>query len=397
VATGNAGKIFRLEGDPLQPTLVTRVPAQQATSLYRDGTGRLHVATANPGKVFRVAAERAPRGSIESDVKDAQTVASWGILSWRGSVPAGGRIEVSTRSGNTETPDDTWSPWSAPYATPEGSPITSPNARFLQWRAVLTGTGDGPALTSVNAAYLQRNLRPNVRTVTVHPPGIVFQKPYPSGDPDLAGFDDQTTPDRRLAVAAGAPQGGGSATLGRRTYQKGLQTLVWRADDENGDELTYEIQYRLEGETAWRVLHRDLTDTIYVWDTTTLPNGTYFVKVVASDDRANAPDLALRGEMVSAAFDIDNTPPVIRVATVSTQGPGTVVPFEVVDGHSRIQLVEFSEDGRTWRSVYPADGIADGRAERYEVSLTTAIGPRGLTLRATDALNNVATTTVAAP
>jgi len=31
---------------------------------------------------------------------------------------------------------------------------------------------------------------------------------------------------------------------------EGLQTLVWRADDENDDELSYEVRYRREGETA---------------------------------------------------------------------------------------------------------------------------------------------------
>src|SRR4029077_14433726 len=128
--------------------------------------------------------------------------------------------------------DETWSAWSAAYTSPDGSAITSPKARYLQWRAVLTGKSDGPVLTSVNAAYLQRNLRPVVHSITVHPPGIVFQKPFTTGDPELAGFDDQSTPERKLAAAASA-QPGSSSSLGRRTYQKGLQTLVLKADDEN--------------------------------------------------------------------------------------------------------------------------------------------------------------------
>ena len=121
-----------------------------------------------------------------------------------------------------------------------------------------------------------------MRSITVHPPGIVFQKPFTTGEPDLAGFEDQTTPERKLAQAA-ALQGRRSPALGRRTYQKGLQTLVWRADDDNDDELVYDVLYRREGETAWKALRRDVADTILVWDTTTVPNGTYFVKVVASD------------------------------------------------------------------------------------------------------------------
>src|SRR5205823_7125989 len=121
-----------------------------------------------------------------------------------GTVPGGSRIELFTRAGNTETPDDTWSVWSSAYASADGSAITSPKARYLQWRAVLTGKGDGPVLTSVTAAYLQRNLRPQVRSVTVHPAGIVFQKPFSTGDPELAGFEDQSTPERKLAAQAAA-------------------------------------------------------------------------------------------------------------------------------------------------------------------------------------------------
>src|SRR4029077_8976878 len=95
----------------------------------------------------------------------------------------------------------TWSAWSTPYTTP-GLPITSPKARYIQWRAAISGSGEGPVLTSITAAYLQRNLRPQVRSVTVHPPGIVFQKPYSTGDPELAGFENQTTPERKLTQAA---------------------------------------------------------------------------------------------------------------------------------------------------------------------------------------------------
>jgi hypothetical protein len=394
IATGNRGKLFRLEGNPPQPTLVTSAAAQQITAFHRDSRGQLYFATANPGKVFRVGTQRAPRGTYESEPRDAQIVSSWGTISWRGSTPSGAGFEISTRSGNTPTPDDTWSAWSPAYKDQNGSPIASPKARYLQWRAVLTGKNETPILTSVTAAYLQRNLRPEVRSVTVHPPGIVFQKPFSTGDPDLAGFENQTTPERKLTNAAMSSQGGSSPSLGRRTYQKGLQTLVWRADDENDDDLSYEIRYRREGETVWKVLRDDLREQILVWDTTTVPNGTYFVKIVASDAPSNAADAALAGEMDSVAFDIDNTPPQVNIQSARTDGPRPTVAFEVTDDHSPILKVECSSDGQEWRTVFPADGIADSRTERYEVVLDRPLGPRGLTIRVTDSMNNVATRTV---
>ena len=399
VGTGNKGKIYRLEGDPLRPTLLARASAQQVTAFYKDARGRLYYATANPGKVFRLSTERAGRGTYESETRDAQTVATWGSISWHGTIPAGDKIELFTRSGNTETPDDTWSAWSPAYSAPDGSPITSPKARYLQWRAVLTGKGEGPVLTSVTAAYLQRNLRPQVKSITIYPPGIVFQKPFTSGEPDLAGFEDQTTPERKLAAAATSTQQGlgASPTLGRRTYQKGLQTLVWKADDDNDDDLVYEVLYRREGETRWTALRRNVTEPILVWDTTTMANGTYFIKVVASDSPSNPPGAALNGEMESAAFDIDNTPPAILLQTVRTEGNHTVIVFDVKDDHSPIQKAEYSLDGQRWRGVFPKDGIADSREEHYEVTIDGGIPERGLIIRASDSMNNVITLHVDAP
>ncbi len=182
VATGNKGKIFRLTGDPVQVTLVGRAPAQQITSLLTTPKGDVYYVTSNPGKVFRLSAGHAERGTYESDVRDTQTVSTWGTISWRGSTPAGAQIEIRTRSGNSQTPDDTWSQWSEPYRNPGGQPIQSPKARYLQWQATLTGKDASPVLTSVTAAYLQRNLRPRVTSITVYPAGHVFQKPYSTGE-----------------------------------------------------------------------------------------------------------------------------------------------------------------------------------------------------------------------
>ena len=396
IGTGGKGKLYRLEGDPLRPTLLARAAAQQVTAFSKDPAGRLFYATANPGKLFRVSPGRAARGTYESDVRDAQMVATWGTVSWHGTAAAGNRIELFTRAGNTETPDDTWSAWSAAYANPLGSPITSPKARYLQWRAVLTGTGDGPVLTSVTAAYLQRNLRPVVRSITVHPPGIVFQKPFSTGDPELAGFDDQSTPERRLAAAASV-QPGSSSSLGRRTYQKGLQTLLWKADDENDDDLVYDVQFRREGEAAWKTLRKATSDAILVWDTTTVPNGTYFVKIVASDAASNPIGSALAGELDSVAFEVDNTAPAIVLGTVRMERGRTIIPFDVKDDHSPVQRVEFSQDGQRWRGVFPVDGIADSREEHYELAIDGELGERGLTLRASDSMNNVETIHVDGP
>jgi hypothetical protein len=139
------------------------------------------------------------------------------------------------------------------------------------------------------------------------------------------------------------------------------------------------------------VLKRGLTDPIFVWDTSSVPNGTYMVKIVASDAPSNPPGTALTGEMESQTFDIDNTPPVITVAAIRQEGSRTIVQFEVRDEQSAIQRVEYSVGGDRWRAIYPKDGINDSRLERYELALPADLGTRGVIIRAVDAMNNVAT------
>ncbi len=389
VATGGKGKLFRLSGDPLQATLVTRAPAQQITMLGRDATGRTTFLTSNPGKLHRLSAERAERGTYESDVRDAQTVATWGTVAWHATSVPGGRVEVQTRSGNTRTPDDTWSPWSAVYTDQNGSPIASPKARYLQWRATLAGRDASPVLTSVTVAYLQRNLRPKVLSITVHGPGTVFQKPFSTGETEIAGFDGDLTQQRVQAGAAASSPTSGPA-LGRRGYQKGLQTFVWRAEDDNNDDLRYDVQYRREGDTSWRLLKAGLDDPIVVWDTTSVPNGTYQIRVLALDAPSNTPAAALAGELESNTFDIDNTPPAITVGSPRREGTRTIVPFEVKDQDSAVRKVEVSLDGERWRPIYPKDGIADSRTEQFELPLEGEAAGRNVIIRATDALANVA-------
>jgi hypothetical protein len=395
VATGSEGKIFRISGDPARATLLARAAARQVTALLRESSGRLIAATSNPGKLVALGAGAARRGTYESDVRDAGTTASWGVIRWRASGRPG-QVQITTRSGNTASPDETWSAWSSVYTDSDGHQIASPNARYLQWRAVLAGEGkDLPALTSVTAAYLPRNVRPEVLSITVHPPGTVFQRPFSTGEPEIAGFEDNTSDNRPLsgapASAAGAPPPPAAPALGRRVYQKGLQTLVWKASDGNEDRLQFDVLYRREEETAWKVLKRGLWDPIVVWDTTSVPDGTYFVKVSASDAPLNAPDTALVGELESQTFDIDNTPPVIDLQPAARAATRTSLGFVVRDAQSPVQRVEYSLDASRWRVVYPKDGIPDSRRERFEVVLQEGETGRSVILRATDAMNNVAT------
>lgn len=385
VATGPDGHLFDIRPSGTD-ILINGVDAKQVTRMVRAGD-RLLLATANPGRVQAMGRTLASPGTFLSPARDAKAPARWGSIHWE----AAGPVALYTRTGNTDRPDDSWSDWSGPYPNPAGSTIQSPAARYLQWKAVFTpGAASTPAaLTSVSVGYLPANSRPVVTSITVHPPGTVFQKPF-SDDGAIAGLDDAAAQQRRAAQGDVPPA---APALGRRMFQKGLQTFSWRADDSDGDRLSYTLSYRRESETAWHEWRTGWLDALVVWDTTTVPDGRYILKVAASDAASNTADRALIGERESAPFDVDNTPPVITMEPARPAAP-TRVAFSVRDAQTAIDHVEYSVGGGEFVLISPVDGVADSREERYEIALPAGTDLARVIIRATDVMQNVSTLSV---
>ena len=103
---------------------------------------------------------------------------------------------------------------------------------------------------------------------------------------------------------------------------------------------------------------------------------------------------ALTGERLSEPVDIDNTPPVLRAVAPTGSAGGRSI-FEVEDATGKIRKADLSINGAPWFPLFPEDGIADSRRERYTVDLTS-LGPgeHTVSLRAFDANGNVGTLSV---
>ena len=379
-ASGPEGRLYKIVGSQ-QAQLLTGVDAHQVTRLLTGADGHLAAfATANPGRVIAVGSALQSPASYVSPVRDTKSASTWGAIRWEST----GAVTLLTRTGNTDKPDETWTDWSAPYSHADGERVTNAIGRFIQWKAVLTsGSGAAPQLTSVTVAYLPRNTRPVVSSITVHPPGVVFQLQF-SDDGAIAGMDSATADARKTSTETSPP------TLGRRMFQKGLQTITWRADDADGDHLAYTVTYRRVGDATWHTLKTEWTDSILVWDTTTVADGHYVARVTASDAPANTPDRALTGERDSDPITVDNTPPVMTMS-VSRQGAAVHLLVHVVDATSPIDKLEYSLGGGPWRLAYPITGLADSPDERYDILVATDADLARMVVRATDALQNVAT------
>jgi sugar lactone lactonase YvrE len=391
-ATGGKGRLLSIDAAK-QVAVVTDSPEDQMTKLVAAGDV-IFVAGSNQGKVYKLESQQAQSGTFESRVLDAKVIASWGRISWRFTNPSGGSVKISTRSGNTEKTDNSWSEWSAPYAA-SGQQITNPNARYMQWRAVFDRgmkSAGIDTLEAVQIAYLQENLRPQVVSITVLPSGVALQKtPSTTGGTTLnlssTTSDGQSLNSPRLRGRETNP------LPPRQTLQPGAQSFTWKATDDNDDILEYSVYFRGEGESDWKLLAKELKDTFYTLDGTALPDGTYRVKVVATDAPSNPYGKALIGELISKPFVVSNTTPTITITSHDVNGKRVEIQFHAKIGAGHIASGEFSIDGGDWYLVFPTDGIADSPEEDFQVTTPElSAGEHMIGLRASDGNGNTGTT-----
>lgn len=373
IGTSDKGRVYNVGNDGRE-TLVLQSDEGQISTLKSFGQN-LFAASSNQGKLFRFGAETGAEGIYESSVLDAKASADWGRIWWR----SNGSVILQTRTGNTEKPDETWSDWSAGYAEPKGAQISSPKAKYLQWRAVLKGAA---SLNEVNISYLPRNIAPEILTIQILPTNVGLQaNPPVQIDPNIenSGLD-------LSAFGLQNPQ-----VAPRRIYQRGARSLQWTAEDRNGDKLEYDVYYRETGEASFKLLRENLRDNFLTIDGSALSDGRYIFRVVAKDSPSNPASQSLSGEKTSEPIDVDNTPPTVSaVGAPQISGDRARVIFDAADAASFLNRAEYSVNGGDWQAVYADDGISDGAKERYtlEIPLTSG-GEKTISLRVFDANGNV--------
>src|SRR5262249_44120332 len=128
----------------------------------------------------------------------------------------------------------------------------------------------------------------------------------------------------------------------------------------------------------------------YLWDTTTVPTGIYRVKVVASDQRDNAPGEALTAERVSAPLAVSHVPPSVSVRVAGIEGDQAVIEANVTDPLVRLTDAAFAVNGKRWNNVFPSDGLFDRKTAAFRFK-TEALRPGTyvLVLRVRDAAGNI--------
>ena len=411
--TGNNGALLAIDGRGVFAQLA-KAGSSQITGIAGNGSGKVLLCTSNPGKVFSLGPEYEAEGTYESRSFDAQLFSQWGRIEWwsppttastktvsgsNGARANDPRIEFFVRSGNTDDPGKEWSRWFGPYTKP-GAATEAPSARFAQWKAVIHDGRPGDGIDWVSLAYLPRNVAPVIDGIAIQEPGVRAQS-QPTVSSNQPAPVTLKMPAPPAAIGVTIAQSSSSSRFEQPpqgVMQKGYQTVLWTAHDDNEDELHYAVYFRGEDEKEWKLLKDKLDQKFYSFDTTALADGAYYLKIVATDGPSNPPAAALTAERESERFEVDNTPPVVeelRVGPASGKmSGGHPVSFTARDATSAIERAQYSLDGGEWILISPSNGISDAPVERYDFGIAAAPGEHTLAVRVFDRFENVGTAKV---
>jgi len=291
----------------------------------------LYGCAANPARIYRADMGQALEGTLESAVFDATAQARWTSLEYTADMPEGTEVTVEVRSGGTAVPDATWSTWSRPYSKPDRQRLDRPDGRYCQYRATLRSQGGGalPVLKAVRVSYLKHNARPT----------IAFDKEIP-----------------RAA--------------------SGELELSWKAEDPNGDKLTYSIDISRDGGRTWKTAKSDIEESTAKWDTSGEEDGTIVLRVVASDAKRNPTD-PLTNEAISKPMILDNSGPTVSLLKGNIQpiGNGAIhVRAWAEDTGSGVGSAQYRVDEGKWVALPAEDGLFDSSYEAFEFDIKDLSG-----------------------
>lgn len=366
VGTNKNGRLFRVNRSG-EASLIVELQAVHISSILQSADNELFLATSDMGQLYQLTAHVSVQGTYESETIDSGNLASWGVLQWQGK----GKTIFSIRTGNAQKPESTWSPWEAIAPDQDVYRIKNPAARFLQWRCELYSQKDNlPAVENVSISYIQKNLAPEITSITIHPANEYLN--WEGSEQNKNGI---TTPQQ-------APKG---------ETRKGTRSIDWQFSDPNQDPVLFDLALRHLPEEHWRALTQNLANSFFSWDTQQMSDGKYQIKITATDSCNLPHGMGLPTVKISEIFIIDNTGPVIKEIHGKKNDIQWTFTFTVCDQMNLISQVEYSVNAQGWQTIYPSDGICDSKCESFIISLPTNTTQGEISIRAMDALENYST------
>lgn len=278
-------------------------------------------------------------------------------------------VSLRTSFGSDEV--EGWSAWTDASGE-DGAWRTASPLRGRYARLRLTVPPQLPADFAIDRAalhHLPQNRRPVLTDFRLFSPNLALlpgAQPPPQVSTTLGQMLSQpkdNTEEKRRAPLLNSPI----------VPAPGMQLAYWAITDGDADAFVATFSIRREGDQAWTDVSVDSDQPFAQFDTSALPDGLYFTRLAV---RETAPRAAAERLTVTFETDdlrVDRTPPAVLEATASLEGDVLSVSVRGRDALSLLEGAEFRFNHGVERTVeQPADGIRDGREERFVLEIPRA-------------------------
>lgn len=351
VGTGNSGRIFRVQKDG-RYSLIYESTSAQIFKIVASKTGFTTISN-NMAAIHSMKNTLNNKGSYLSEIFDLEVQSRFGKIYWDQQVSQGMKVVFFVRTGNSNIADKTWSDWSPPFTDSQNSTINVNGYRYFQIKVVLNASSMGgtPYLNNFRVYYLETNLKPKIKNITVKKPDYRLSRQE---------SDKKKSPRKKYLLAR------------------------WNASDANNDELKYSIYIKKTRDKKWIPIKENSPDNKIEIQTELYEDDSYVMRVVADDSLSNPPSTSNSTSIISKPFLVDSTAPLLTDLSIER----TRVTFSVSDQTSLISEVLYSFDGKLWYPLIPEDMINDSKSENFSFQLNEIVAKKILFIKVADEFGN---------
>jgi len=351
IGTGDRGRIYRINKDRSY-SLVYEGESAQAYKILPGPEG-FTIVYNNTSSIVKLSNFPSSKGSYTSDIFNLGIQSRAGRLYWDSSEGKTPSISLFVRSGNTASPDPTWTEWSPPFTDSINSNINRNGYKYFQIKVNLNSASEvkSPEISGFRFFYIQKNLKPEIKRINIRIP-----------------IQPKKNANQKKPVIR----------------KKNLLNISWKTDDPNKDDLKHSLFLKKFSGKEWIRFREDITTSRTELDTELYEDGNYTLKIVTDDALSNSPDTYRTDTMESKKFTIDSTAPVLS----DFQRTGEFVTFRVVDKTSVISKVQYSFSGEKWYPLNPSDKINDSKSESFKISKKILKGEKLIFFKITDEYKN---------
>ena len=349
VASGNQGRLYQFDPETLDDSLLYQDKISSHILAIAQHKDNLYIAMGNPARLAIIEPQLAKSGYYISPLIDAAQPAKWGMFQIEADIPQDTAITLQSRTGNVaEANDTTFSAWTGPIELTSPAQLNLPQGRFCQYKLTLEtkNVQQAPVISETTIAWAIPNVAPKVLAITAKP-----EKPQ--------------TPN--------------------------MLKIEYQAADDNADTLTYKIQTKEINKDKWITLKKDLDKPSFLWNTKTIEDGRYQIKVIADDYKSNDSTTNLTNEKISDPIVIDNTAPDIFINDVKIKNDTVTISVTAVDSLSTIKSLTYViNSDEDFQAALPTDMIYDMIREKFIVTIKD-LKPDvyAIAFKATDSVSNI--------